>query len=92
MDLIDRMIRRLQHIEPGVDATRLSALEDALRQEMGGTVARVRKRRKTKAAQVAEVLDSEFTGDVELLAARLGVHRATIYRVLRSRPRNNFAK
>ena len=92
MDLIDRMIRRLQHIEPHIDATRLSALEDALRDEMGGTLARVRKRRKTKAAQVAEALDSEFTGSVEHLAVRLGVHRATIYRVLRSRPHKLFAK
>lgn len=88
MDLIDAMMERLRHIEPRMTRERLSVLEDALRHEFGGTSGRLRKKRRTKQQQAAEVLRDGFDGSIEQLAAHLGCHRTTIYRVIRSRPRN----
>lgn len=85
MDLIDRMIRRLQHIEPTLDQRRLEMIEGALRAEFGGVPNRPRKRRRTKKAQVQAEIQQGFSGDVRALAMSLGVHRSTVYRVLGSR-------
>lgn len=89
MDLIDEMIQRLKHIEPKLTDDRARVLEDALRDDMGGAFARVRKRRRTKADQITEMLAKGFDGDVERLAIRLGCHRSTVYRVLRARPKKH---
>jgi transcriptional regulator of acetoin/glycerol metabolism len=83
MDLIDRMILRLHHIEPHIDAASLRRLEVALRLECGGEVGRVRKR--TKKDAVEEAVREHYTGDVARLAAEIGCHRSTVYRVLSSR-------
>jgi transcriptional regulator of acetoin/glycerol metabolism len=83
MDLIDRMIRRVQHIEPSIDATRLHRLEVALRLECGGEVTRTRKR--TKKDAVEDAVRDRYDGDVARLAAEIGCHRSTVYRVLSGR-------
>lgn len=82
MDLIDRMIRRLQHIEPTLDTRQLEVLEKAMRAEFGGIPNRPRKRRRTKKTEIEEQMQNGFRGDVRALAREMGVHRSTVYRVL----------
>lgn len=83
MDLIDRMIERLKHIEPGLTESRADALERVLREEFAGEVVRVRKRAKNK--EIEKAVREKFNGrNVAELARELGVHRATVYRVLSS--------
>jgi DNA invertase Pin-like site-specific DNA recombinase len=83
MDLIDRMIRRLQHIEPTVNERRAKALENALRQEFGGEVTRTRKRRKKD--DVIELISSRSASiSVSEIARQAGCHRSSVYRVLGS--------
>ena len=82
MDLIDRMLRRLQHIEPTLDTRQLEILERAMRAEFGGIPNRPRKNRKTKKAEIEEQMQEGFRGDVRALAREMGVHRSTVYRVL----------
>jgi chorismate mutase len=77
------MIRRLQHIEPHIDTARLQRLEMALRLECGGEVGRVRKR--TKKNAVEDAVREHYNGDVARLAAEIGCHRSTVYRVLSGR-------
>ena len=85
MDLIDRMIRRLQHIEPQMTAERAEVLEESLRAEFGGIPNKPRKRKKPKQDSVAAAIAERFNGNVDELARQLGCHRATVYRVLSSR-------
>jgi transcriptional regulator of acetoin/glycerol metabolism len=85
MDLIDRMIRRLQHIEPHLTADRVQRIETALRAEFGGVVTRTRKR--SKNTEIEDAVRAKYDGDVARLAADLGCHRSTVYRVLSGRLR-----
>ena len=85
MDLIDRMIRRLQHIEPHLTADRVQRIETALRVEFGGVVTRTRKR--SKKTEIEDAVRAKYDGDVARLASELGCHRSTVYRVLSGRLR-----
>jgi transcriptional regulator of acetoin/glycerol metabolism len=87
MDLIDRMIRRLQHIEPAITATRAKSLEHALRREFGGESTRVRKRPKKDEILQAITAHGQSTSVAEV-ARKIGVHRTTVYRVLSSHLRS----
>jgi hypothetical protein len=83
MDLIDRMIRRLQHVEPSIDATRLADIERQLRLEFGGGVVRVRKKQGKKA--VEDEVRKRWDGrSVAQIAQELQIHRSTAYRILGS--------
>jgi Mor family transcriptional regulator len=83
MDLIDRMIERLKHIEPALGEDRAEALERVLREEFAGEVVRVRKRGRN--SDIEQAVRERFNGrNVAELAKELGVHRATVYRVLSS--------
>ena len=85
MDLIDRMIHRLRHIEPRLSPEKAEALEQRLREEFGGVSTKTRKRSKTKKQEVEAALHVEFRGNVDDFARQLGCHRSTVYRVLSSR-------
>lgn len=83
MDLIDRMIRRLRHVEPLITEERCAEIERVLRSEYGGVVTRVRKR-PTKRQLEAAVRQRWDGRSVAQIAAELQIHRSTAYRVLGS--------
>jgi hypothetical protein len=81
MDLIDRMIRRLRHVEPSITHERCVEIEKALRLEFGGVVTRARKKPTKK--QIAEEVRQRWDGrSVAQIAEELQIHRATAYRVI----------
>jgi transcriptional regulator of acetoin/glycerol metabolism len=85
-DVIDSLMIRIRHIEPHITAEKALRLERELRLEFGGTVTRTRKR--LSRDQLRVEVSRRFNGrNIQQVASELGVHRATIYRVLNSRPR-----
>lgn len=85
-DIVDCLIQRVRHIEPHITDEKALQLEQSLRLEFGGVVMRARKRmgRDHFRREVMKRFDGK---NVNQVAAELGVHRSTIYRVLNSRPR-----
>ena len=81
MDLIDRMIHRLRHIEPAITDTRAKHIERQLRLEFGGAVTRARKKPSKK--EIEREIHQRWDGrSVAQIAQELQIHRSTAYRVI----------
>ncbi|WP_018991293.1 Mor transcription activator family protein [Aromatoleum toluclasticum] len=82
MDLLARMIERLRHIEPTFSETMAVELELQLRREFGGEECRIYKR--IPPDELADRVRRRFNGrNAGQVAEELGIHRATVYRVLK---------
>lgn len=82
MDLLDRMIERLRQIEPTFSESMAVELEMQLRHEFGGEKHWVYKR--IPPGELAERVRQRFNGrNAGQVAEELGIHRATVYRVLK---------
>lgn len=81
MDLLQRMIERLQQIEPSFTDSVAVQLEQQLRAEFGGEECRIYKR--IPPDELAARVRARFNGrNAGQVAHELGIHRATVYRVL----------
>lgn len=82
MDLLRRMIERLQQIEPSFSEDFAVQLEQQLRQEFGGEECRIYKR--VPPEELAGRIRRRFNGrNASQVAHELGIHLSTVYRVIR---------
>lgn len=82
MDLLRRMIERLQQIEPSFTEAVAVQLEQQLRAEFGGEETRIYRR--PPPDLLADAVRARFNGrNAGQVAHELGIHRSTVYRVLR---------
>lgn len=87
-DILARMIERLRQIEPSFTPERAASLESQLRSEFGGETLRIRKR--DDAHCLVQKIMTRFNGrNAGQVAQELGIHRATVYRVLSSASAKN---
>lgn len=82
MDLLKRMLDRVMQIEPSFTEQKAARIEKELRKEFGGEKCRIYKRipPEVLAERVRLRFDGRNAGQV---AHELGIHRATVYRVIR---------
>lgn len=82
MDLLRRMIERLQQIEPSFSEDFAVQLEQQLRHEFGGQECRIYRR--IPPDELVERIRRRFNGrNAGQVAHELGIHRSTVYRVIR---------
>lgn len=82
MDLLRRMIERLQQIEPSFTDAVAVQLEQQLRHEFGGEETRIYRRLPSE--DLAAAVRARFNGrNAGQVAHELGIHRSTVYRVLK---------
>ncbi|NMG56514.1 Mor transcription activator family protein [Aromatoleum aromaticum] len=82
MDILARIIERLQQIEPTFSESMAVELEHQLRHEFGGEECRIYKR--VPPAELAERVRKRFNGkNASQVAQELGIHLATVYRVIK---------
>lgn len=82
MDLLTRMLERIQQIEPSFTEQLALEIERQLRHEFGGEECRIYKR--IPPDELAARVRARFNGrNAGQIAHELGIHRVTVYRVLK---------
>lgn len=85
-DLVDRIFAYLLDVVPGLasSAEQLAEAQAAVREEFGGESTYVARRSPTKRQRLAGEILANFNGrNATEVARRLGVSRATVYRVIK---------